>query len=394
MAILFLVVFIALLGFGITIPLFPFYAQRFGASPEVITWTMSVFTIGQMVATPIWGRLGDAWGRRPVLILTLTGITASYLLLAYADSLALVIASRVLGGLMAGNVSAAFAYVADITTTENRAGALGKISAGLGLGFMLGPALGGVLAGPEVATANYLLPALGAAALSFTAMLASLLFLPESLAPENRRPLRRERGVARSPRPALQADFLRLVLAAAVLNVSMSIMESIFSLWANDVFRYGPSSIGIIFFVMGGIQALMQGFLLASLTRRVGEKRVVSGSGILLVIGLAVLAAADNGWQLWTGIVLFSLGAGLIWPSLSSLVTRTAGPTEYGSVMGWFQSAGAVGRVIGPGISGALYAQVSVAAPFAVASLIMVPVLMVVQGFRSPRQGGAQRSGE
>lgn len=398
MAVLFLIVFIGLLGFGITIPLFPFYAQRFGASPEVITWTMAVFTIGQMVATPFWGRLGDAVGRRPVLVLTLLGISASYVMLAWADSLALVIASRVLGGLMAGNISAAFAYVADVTTPEQRAGALGRISAGLGLGFMLGPALGGVLAGPEVATANYVLPALAAAALSFVAMLATLLFLPESLAPEHRRPWGRAGQLPRAAggvgRPGgVRGDFLRLVAAAALFHVAMSTMESVFSLWANDVFRLGPSSIGVVFFVMGGIQAFIQGALMGVLTRRVGEKRVALGSGILLVLGLGVLAAATARWHLWLGVVVFSLGVGLMGPALSSLVSRTAGPSEHGSVMGWFQSAGAVGRIIGPGLSGILYAQAGFAAPFAFAAAIMVPVVFVVQGFRSAAAGAKGERG-
>lgn len=388
MAVLFLVVFVGLLGFGIILPLFPFYAQRFGASPEVITWTMAVFTMGQVVATPLWGRLGDAWGRRPVLVLTLLGTTASYVMLAFADSLALVIASRVVAGLMAGNVSAAFAYVADVTTPETRAAGIGKVGAALGLGFMFGPALGGLLAGNDVANANYALTALGAATLSFAALLGCL-FLRESLAPEHRRPLgRRAAAAAAAPRRGpFRPGLLPLVAAALMFYVAMSTMESIFSLWANDRFGYGPRSIGVVFFVMGGIQALVQGALVGRLSRRFGETRVAMACSAVVAVGLALLGVAAAGWQLWLGVVVFSFAVGAINPALSSLVSRTAAPNEYGSVMGWYQSASAVGRVLGPGMSGALYAQLGQGAPFLVASAIMLPVVALAGAFR-PAAGG------
>ncbi len=387
MPVLFLVVFVGLLGFGIILPLFPFYAQRFGASPEVITWTMSVFTMGQVIATPVWGRLGDAWGRRPVLVLTLAGTTLSYIMLAYADSLVLVIASRVFAGLMAGNVSAAFAYVADVTTPETRAAGIGRIGAGLGLGFMLGPALGGLLAGSDIENANYTLTALGAAALSFAAMLGSV-FLRESLAPENRRPLRAPPAAPAArdpaPRPWARKGLLPLVAAALMFYVAMSTMESIFSLWANDRFEYGPRSIGTVFLVMGGIQAVVQGAMVGRLSRRFGEKAVASASAAIVMVGLAVLSIAGSGWQLWSGVIVFSVAVGAMNPALSSLVSRTAAPNEYGSVMGWYQSASAVGRVLGPGMSGALYSQIGQGAPFAVASAIMLPVLALVSSLRPP----------
>lgn len=393
MAVLFLVVFVGLLGFGIILPLFPFYAQRFGASPEVITWTMSVFTMGQVIATPFWGRLGDAWGRRPVLILTLAGTTLSYIMLAYADTLALVIASRVFAGLMAGNVSAAFAYVADVTTPETRAAGIGKIGAGLGLGFMLGPALGGLLAGDDVENAKYMLTALGAAALSCTAMLGAV-FLRESLAPEHRRPLGRRPGASARAgagavaawRSRARAGLLPLVAAALIFYISMSTMESIFSLWANDRFGYGPRSIGAVFFVMGAIQAVIQGAVVGHVSKRFGEQRVAVSCAAVVAVGLAMLSVAEADWQLWFGVVVFSVAVGAINPVLSSLVSRTAAPNEYGSVMGWYQSASAVGRVLGPGMSGALYSQLGQGAPFAVASAIMLPVLALV-GFFRPSAG-------
>ena len=149
MVVLFLVVFVAMTGFGIILPIFPFYAERVGASPTAITWTMAAFTLGQAVAAPLWGRLSDAYGRRLVLTLTMFGQAVAYVMLAYADSLWLVVLSRVLGGMMAGNVATAFAYVADVTDEEQRPAALGKIGAAMGVGFICGPALGGLLAGAD-----------------------------------------------------------------------------------------------------------------------------------------------------------------------------------------------------------------------------------------------------
>jgi DHA1 family multidrug resistance protein-like MFS transporter len=175
-----------------------------------------------------------------------------------------------------------------------------------------------------------------------------------------------------------RAGFLPLVGAALVFYMSMSIMESIFSLWANDRFDYGPRSIGVVFFVMGGIQAVVQGAVVGRLSKRFGERRVATAAAAIVAVGLALLSVASAQWQLWVGVVVFSVAVGAINPALSSLVSRTAAPHEYGSVMGWYQSASAVGRVLGPGLSGVLYSQFGQGAPFAVASAIMLPVLALV----------------
>ena len=188
MLIIFCVTFIGMMGFGIILPLFPFYAERMGASPEVITLTMAAFSLGQFIAAPYWGRLSDSIGRKKTLAITLLGSGISYVILAYAPTLTIVILSRVLSGLMAGNIAVAFAYVSDITTDENRSAGLGKVSAGLGLGFMVGPAIGGMLAGNSVESANYLLTALSAAAINFIAMFAALFFLKESLDDSSKKP--------------------------------------------------------------------------------------------------------------------------------------------------------------------------------------------------------------
>jgi DHA1 family tetracycline resistance protein-like MFS transporter len=380
--VLFLIVFIGLVGFGIILPLFPFYAERFGAEADIITWTMAAFTLAQAVGTPIWGRISDAYGRRLVLILTMLGSAVAYVMLAFADELWIVIASRVFGGLMAGNISTAFAYVTDISTEENRSASLGKIGAATGLGFIFGPAIGGLLAGADVETANYVLPALASAVVSIVAMFGAMLFLPESLDPAHRKPLfgsgsgesKSEVSLEKSHRGPL----LKLLLTAIIFYVAMSQMESIFPLWANDLFRMGPRDIGVVFFVLGLISVTMQGGLIGPLTRRFGDKMIAVLSGVFFCLGLGILAAAETKWQIWAGLVPFGIGVGLFNPVVSSMVSKTASPTEHGMVMGWYQSASALGRFIGPAFSGVLYLRFGESAPFWVGALIVVPAVLLV----------------
>jgi len=369
--ILFLIVFISMVGFGIILPVFPFYAERVGASPTAITWTMAAFTIGQAVATPIWGRISDAYGRRIVLILTLLGAAVSYAMLAVADSLWFVIASRVFG--------------TDITTDAERPAGLGKVGAAMGLGFVFGPATGGLLAGADVETANFVLPAMGAAIASLVAMAGTMIMLPESLSQADRKPLfgKQTHDVAKiSLAQANRSGLTRLFGAALVFYTSMSLMESIFPLWANDVYGMGPRDIGAVFFVLGMISILMQGGMIGPLTRRFGEKRVSIAAGLFFSVGLGGMAATTVQWQLWAALVPFGIGVGLFNPSVSSMVSKTASANERGTVMGKYQSSSAIGRVVGPLICGPIYSGIAFAAPFTLGSLLMLPVVLALGGFR------------
>ncbi len=349
MIILFLIVFISMVGFGIILPIFPFYAERVGASPTAITWTMAAFTLGQAVATPIWGRISDAHGRRIVLILTLLGSAASYVMLAFANELWFVIASRVFGGLMAGNIATAFAYVTDITTEAERPAGLGKVGAAMGLGFVFGPATGGLLAGTDVETANFMLPALAAAAISLVAMVGTFAVLPESLSKGDRKPMfgrdDRQHDVPKlSLAQANRSGLTRLFGAALLFYTSMSLMESIFPLWANDRYGMGPRDIGVVFFVLGIISIFMQGGMIGPLTRRFGEKQVSIAAGLFFSVGIGGMAATTEQWQVWVALVPFGIGTGLFNPSVSSMVSKTASANERGAVMGKYQSSSAIGR--------------------------------------------------
>ena len=186
MLVLFLITFVNLLGFGLIIPLLPFYIERVGGGPEIITLVIALYSLLQFLTAPTIGRLSDRYGRRPVLIWTTAGVILSHVLLGFADSLWLVILARMIGGIAAGNVGVIFAYVADISSGADRAKFMGYLGAAFSLGFMFGPVIGGVLAGTEVETANFMLPAFSAAGLTAVAWLCLLTFLPESLKPEYR----------------------------------------------------------------------------------------------------------------------------------------------------------------------------------------------------------------
>lgn len=239
MPVLFLVVFVDLVGFGLLLPLLPFYVQRVGAGPELITFVLGLYSLAQFVAAPLWGRLSDRYGRKPVLALTSIGLGLSYVLLAFADSLALVAASRIFGGLMAGNIATAQAYVADVTTPETRARGMGVLGAAFGLGFIVGPAIGGILAGSDVGDANFTAPALAAMVLSFTASIGVVVFLKESL------PHDAAARAAMTPRATwaekCAAIAHRRMLAVLVVSGFLVItawaqFETVFALWANAVF--------------------------------------------------------------------------------------------------------------------------------------------------------------
>ncbi len=374
--ILFFIVVVDLLGFGIIIPLFPYMAVRLGATPEQITPILAVYSLCQFIAAPLWGRLSDRLGRRPILMSSMLGAAASYVLLAFADSIGWLIASRVLGGFMAGNISAAMAYASDVTTSENRARGLGRVGAAIGIGFMLGPALGGLLAGGDLESANFYLPALAATGLSVTAFLAVYFWLPESQAIEDRT----RRAHDRESRTAWRQVFHRpalamLIMAILLVTIAHSLLESIIAIWAMDRLDFGPRQLGFFLLLMGALVVLMQGGATGQLTHRFGEKRVAAAGIASYLFGLLLLALSDGlTFMIWGG-VLCGLGAGAYLPSLSSLVSKQADPSERGVVMGTYQSATSLARIVGPMVSGALYSGISYKAPFLLGVIVAAPAL-------------------
>ncbi|MBV9199332.1 MAG: MFS transporter [Alphaproteobacteria bacterium] len=361
---LFLIVFVDLVGFGLVIPLLPFYALQFAASPQEVTVLLAIYSLMQLFTAPLWGKLSDRVGRRPVLMVSMAASVCAYLWIGSATALWMLFAARALAGACAGNIAAAQAYIADITKPEDRAKGMGLIGAAFGLGFIIGPALAGFLAGSSPAAADVESPAWVAAGLSFLALCGVVLILPESLAADRARS-----GPSRGRIAAILGVLGRPVLSRLILIFFLVIlafagMESTFALWAIGQFGWGPRQVGFVFSYVGILSAMLQGGLIGRLARLFGEERLLIGGLALIACGLAVLPFARHLAALVGAVSALALGMGLMQPSLNSLISRRAGREEQGEVLGVSQSAGSLSRVLGPAAAGLLFGEFGRNAPF------------------------------
>ena len=384
MRIIFLVILIDLIGFGMMIPIMPYFVTSLGGSETLATIAVGLYAAGMFVSTPVLGRISDYYGRRPVLILSLVGASASYMLLAVADSIAMVVASRILAGIMAGNLSAAQAYITDITTPENRAKGMGMIGAAFGLGFVIGPFMGSYMAGSEFETANLGLPAYVSASLSLLAALIVLVKLPESLDQAHRDELRAQPRVGRLAafRKVSATPFILVFLVAATLqNVSAGLGETVFPLWTREVgVVMGPRDLGPMLFAAGLTLAIVQGGLIGPLTKRFGEE-VLLRAGLLIFVASMLLIAWTGGLGSYYGVIaalcVQSVGAALAATSMQSLVSKGASPTERGMVMGLYSSGSTGGRALGAMVTGGLMATVYLHAPYLVAAGVTLSIFVM-----------------
>lgn len=371
--VLWLVVFISLMGFGITAVPFPIVAEQLHASPFWITWGSSgVFSLFQLVATPLWGRLSDQIGRKPVLVVSLIGTFVAYVWTALADGLILLIAARAFAGLMSGNLSAAFAYVSDITEPGNRARYLGIISSAFGLGFAAGPVLGGQLGRMPDGTATLYAPGLTAAALTMVAIAGAMFFLKESLPASAR--AERKVVVAASPFKLLGRKPVLAGLSFAALAISCggAAMQSIYPIWARDIFQLQLNAIGANFGAFACCSAFGQAVLTGILVKRIGEKSVALLAVAGVTVGLVLFALAHSILATWVALIVLGLGLGIFTPSVTSLVSFEAEPTNRGTVMGVFNAGSSAGRVLGPAYAGESYRHLAPGAPFLISAILTV----------------------
>jgi len=380
MPILFLIVFIDLIGFGIIIPLLPFYAEYFQASPEMVGLMMATYSFTQFLAAPFWGQLSDRIGRRPVLLVSLAGASASYVWLGFSESLWMLFAARAVGGAMAGNISAAFAYVADITTRENRAKGMGMIGAAFGLGFIAGPAIGGILAGSDPVNADFQSPAFAAAALSAAALLLAFGTLKESLSVEIRQRLAQQPPQKRLSmfREAIKRPHLGLLLTLTFLSTFVFAgLESTFAMWSRRQFGWGPEQNGYLFAFVGLLSALIQGGLIGRLARKFGEAGLIIQGALALAIGIAMIPFSSSVVMLVIAMSIAGYGFSVISPALNSLISLQAGDDEMGGIMGVTRSASTMARFIGPAWAGFLFGTLGRDWPYFGGALVMVIVLIL-----------------
>ena len=388
LAVLFVTVFIDLLGFGIVIPFLPLYAARLHVNAFGIGLILSSYSLMQLVCAPLLGGLSDHYGRRPIIMLGLLGSSISYVIYGFAASFALLLISRSVHGACAGTVSTAQAYVADTTPESERAHGMGMIGAAFGLGFVLGPALGGVLGHSDLRV-----PVFFAALLTLANLIFAAVALPESRRPEPTANLTWAAAAApllRLPRQLTRHRLSRLFAIAFLVTSAMAEFEATFALVVTGIYSYGPRGIGELLAFAGLLQAFTQGYLLRKIVARQGELRLVRIGMFAFAAGMAPMASTANRGLLWILLGLLSLGYGLASPSIASLISRGTAHHLQGEVLGVNQSALSLARICGPLIAGFMYQALAPAAVYATGAITVVVALALTHGVEraAPSAGG------
>jgi DHA1 family tetracycline resistance protein-like MFS transporter len=371
--IIFLTIFVNLVGFGIIIPLLPFYAETFGASPLVIGLLFAVFSLCQLVAAPLLGDLSDRYGRRPVLIFSLAGTVVSFVMLALARNLLMLFAARIVDGLSGGNISTARAYVADVTEPKDRARAYGLIGAAFGLGFILGPALSGVLA-----QYSYTAPIWAAAAITAVATAMAWLWLPETV----------HRAHAGTGNPfSYLPGLLRRPVVRRVLGIdffywsAFAIFQTTFALFVARRFGFDATHTGYFLAGFGVLGAVIQGGLIRPIVRRLGDKPTFMLGLVCAAVGLSLSAFTHSVTIFAMTLVPVAFGIGFGHPTMSSLVSQVARGDEQGRVQGAASAVESLGRTIGPVWGSASLQHLGESTPYVSAALVLLLTLLLSVGF-------------
>ena len=373
---IFLIVFIDMLGFGLILPLLPYYAETFGASDTVIGLLVASYAAAQLIGAPILGRLSDRFGRRPILLISLVGTLIGFLLLGFAHTLFLLFAARILDGLTGGNISVAQAYISDVTDSKNRAKGLGMIGAAFGLGFIIGPASGGLLS-----QWGYAVPAFVAAGLVAINLLMVALWLPESLTPEKRANM-----TEKKPAVTLTALFAALkrpfsgplLITRFFFGLSFAIFQTIFSLYALRRFNLGPTETGFILTYVGVLSVIVQGWLVGRLSPRFRDD-------VLIFYSVVIMAVSLLGWALTPSVAILlivlaptAFAGGVLNTILSSALTKTVQPQEIGGILGLSASIESATRVIAPTLGGVLLERLGAWSPGAFSALLLTGLIFYV----------------
>ena len=385
MYIIFLIVFINLVGFGIIIPLLPFYGEFFGASPDEVTWLMAIYSLTQFITAPIWGRCSDHYGRRPVILVSLAGTVIAYVWLAYAEDLQTLYLARALAGITAGSISVSFAYMADITTKESRSKGMGLLGAAFGLGFIAGPGIGGLLAGGDIATTNYQLPSIAAAGFSGVALLTALFVLKESLSNELKNKIAKQKKSDRwiEFKRTMQQPTIRLIIILTFISVfAFAGLEATFALWSEREFGWGVEQNGYIFVFIGLISAIIQGTMIAPLSKRLGEVAMIKQGFFALGIGLAILPFAESLPLLLGTMIIIAYGFSISSPALSTLLSLNVADDQQGVVLGISRSASTLSRALGPIGAGYIFTFIGRDWPFFFGACLMFSVLILTLSFQ------------
>lgn len=377
---LFSVALLDLIGFGIVIPILPFLSPTLGATKFDIALIIVVYAVCSGVMSPFWGRLSDRWGRKRTLMLCLLGAAVSYVALAFAHALWMIFAARAFAGLMAGNLPVAAAMMADLTSLENRASAMGKLGAAFGLGLVLGPFLGGLLSGDS---GSFVLPCVVAATMSMLALGCASLFLQETVSAEAQAEHRHQAKTYRFGSAFVflrRTGNLRFVSQFTTHSAVISSITYLLPIWTADLLNYTPKEVGLVLGGQGLVMAIVQGGLIGRLIDRFGEIPLLRSALVGLFTGLLLAVFATGSVLIPLSFFIAMTGANFCFPILNSLASKRADAHHRGQMMGATGSASAWGRVVGPLVVG--FAVTHYGYPSAWAVLVVVSMYYLHWAFR------------
>jgi DHA1 family tetracycline resistance protein-like MFS transporter len=372
--VIFLTILVNLVGFGIIVPLLPFYAETFGASPLVVGLLFAVFSLCQLVAAPILGDLSDRYGRRPILIVSLIGTVVSFVMMALAHSLTMLFIARIVDGLSGGNISTARAYVADVTEPQDRARAFGLIGAAFGLGFILGPAISAVLA-----PVSYTAPIWAAAGITLVATAMAWFWLPETVHRAHAgtgMPFRNM--LAMMGRPRLR----RVLLMDFAYWFAFAIFQTTFALFASARFGFDAARTALFFAAFAVLGALVQGVFIRRIVQRFGDKKTLRLGLVCAAFGLVAATLTHTVGFFAASLIPLALGIGFGHPTMSSLISRAARAEEQGRVQGAASAVESLGRTIGPVWGSASLQRFGEASPYISAAGFLIMTLLLSVGHR------------
>ena len=384
------VMFINIIGFGIVVPLLPFYGASFHAAPWQIALIFSAYPIGTFFGEPFWGRLSDRVGRKPILVFTVLANCVCYGALAFAPSIWFAFFIRLAGGMAAGNGSVVQGYIADVTPIEERAGRMARLGAAYNIGFILGPFVGGMLAKPSVGPIGFQIPLLAASALAGLSALGIALVVRESRV---RRP-----ADPKPPSPWAMVGYAArhpvigpLMLLTFAVGFAFTGIESVFGLWAHHRYAWQPREVGLCFGIAGLIASPTQFFITGSLSRRFGEARMLAIGMAGTVIAMALQPFGDGGWVTYALMAMTALSSSVAFPNAGAMMSRAIDEHNQGQIAGLNNAAGAFARVVGPQAASFFFSAVNVNGPYWLGAAIVAPAiwLAIAAGRAVDRQARA-----
>lgn len=377
LSLLLVITLLDLLGIGLLIPVIPYLVKQFTDNAAVAGVLSATYALLQFLATPVLGALSDRVGRRPVLIVSLIGSAIGYAIFGLAGTLWMLFIGRAIDGITGGNISTAYAYAADVSTPAERGKTFGMMGAAMGLGFIIGPGIGGWLA-----SYDFHYPAFAAAGAALLSAAWGLFALPESLTPE-----RREKGPMQlsllNPLRTVSGKFvggafLPVMLAVVAVSFTQASMYGVFAFWTHDMLEWGPSEVSYILVMAGIIGVVVQGGLVRVLSKKIGDRATLALGLLTLGLACAVLGFSTQAWMLYACLAVWSIGGGLAGASSTAMVSKLAGVQEQGQAMGVSQALAGLMRIAGPLWGGFAYDHLGAAVQYLVPGTLTLVVFVML----------------